>query len=311
MGYRSPFDQWDEKAAVRTMPATDRRWAPDAEGSWFGAESWSAANHPEVLASGRRQQVLAALLLGYLDFTLQLETHHIAPVSRDLVLRRLGADYADAVVRDALRVQCDEAFHGLFCEELAAHVAQVTGLQREPFPEHLFFRRVRELAAPACGPMSAPQYQFCVAVVAETVITDSLRKDWRGEDLRPEVRHVLLQHYKDEARHSTFFSQVLQLVWPQWPERVRAAMSPLWAELVRAFLAVDEALVARALELAGFSPAQARRIVAGTADGGTPGERGASISLTLKALRRAGVLRAAGPAAGAGERRPELAEVSR
>src|SRR6185295_9436594 len=90
MGYRSPFDQWDEKAAVRTMPATDRRWAPDAEGSWFGAESWSAANHPEVLASGRRQQVLAALLLGYLDFTLQLETHHIAPVSRDLVLRRLG-----------------------------------------------------------------------------------------------------------------------------------------------------------------------------------------------------------------------------
>ncbi|HVE81368.1 MAG TPA: diiron oxygenase [Myxococcales bacterium] len=303
--YRSPFDQWDEKAAVRTMPTGAGRWAADAEGDWLSAESWSVASHPEVVASGRRQPVLAALLLGYLDFTLQLETHHIAPVSRDLVLRRLGAAYGDAVVRDALRVQCDEAFHGLFCEELSAHVASVTGLPRGTFPEHLFFRRVRELSARACGPMTAPQYQFCVAVVAETVITDLLQKDWRGDGLRPEVRHVLLQHYKDEARHSTFFSQVLQLVWPQWPERTRAAMAPLWAELVRAFLAVDAALVTRALEMTGFSPGEARQIIAGAA----AEERGASVTLTLKALRRAGVLRAGSMAPG--EPRRELAEVPR
>src|SRR5689334_6907487 len=109
--YRSPFQQWAERAAVRTMDLRGSRWARDGQGDWFPAESWSVANHPEVVARGRRDAVLAALLLGYLDFTFHLESLCIEPASRYIAMHRIGAEYDSAVTRDAVRVQCDEAFH--------------------------------------------------------------------------------------------------------------------------------------------------------------------------------------------------------
>jgi hypothetical protein len=290
--YKSPFARWSAQSSVRTLVVDRGQWRQDAAGNWFSVEDWDAViSHPEVAGVGRQQQVLAALLLGYLDFTVRLEACCIGPVCSDLAMRRLAADCGAEVVRDALRVQCDEAFHALMCEELAGHTSQATGLNPRDFPEHRFFRRVRELAALARGRMSEEQYAFCVAVVAETVITDSLQKDWRDSGLRPEVRDVLLNHYKDEVRHSAFFSQLLGLLWPQWPEAARAAMAPLWPELVQAFLRVDTEVVTVAVEKAGFPAVQAARIVSESLGAESwRAERGASIDLTLRALKKAGVL---------------------
>lgn len=290
--YRSPFERWNEQAAVRVMPSASGRWPVDAVGDWFLEErSWNLASHPAVIASGRRPQVLAALLLGYLDFTIRLESECIVPACRDLVLRRVGADYDAAVVRDALRVQCDEAFHALICEELAEHVIRATGLRRGAYPEHSFFQTVRAAGARTSAALSAPQYAFCVAVVSETVITDSLQSHWRGNGLRPEVRAVLLNHYKDEVRHSTFFSQASKLVWSQWPEQARDTLAHLWPELAHAFVRVDASVTAAALELAGFPAAEAQRIASeAMAAEGAATERQASFEATVRALRNAGVL---------------------
>lgn len=310
--YKSPFTRWSEQSSVRAVAVNNGQWRHDAAGNWFSVEDWRAViDHPEVAGAGRQQQVLAAMLLGYLDFTIRLEASCIAPVCGDLVMRRLAADCGAEIVRDALRVQCDEAFHALMCQELAEHASQVTGLDPRGFPEHTFFRRVRELAPRTHGLMSQEQYTFCVAVVAETVITDSLGKDWRDDGLRPEVRDVLLNHYRDEVRHSAFFSQLLSILWPQWPETARAFMAPLWPELVRAFLQVDMEVATVAVEKAGFSAGQAARIVAESLGAGARGpERGASVELTLRALKKAGVLGAEG-AHGFAERLQQSEQVRR
>jgi hypothetical protein len=310
--YKSPFARWSEQSSVRTMAVNNGQWRHDAAGNWFPVADWRAViNHPEVAGAGRQQQVLAAMLLGYLDFTIRLEASCIAPVCRDLAMRRLAADCGAEVVRDALRVQCDEAFHALMCEELSEHASQVTGLDPRGFPEHTFFRRVRELASHTHGLMSEEQYTFCVAVVAETVITDSLGKDWRDDGLRPEVRDVLLNHYKDEVRHSAFFSQLLGILWPLWPEDARAAMAPLWPELVWAFLQVDMEVATVAVGKAGFPAGQAARIVSESLGAGAQGpERGASIELTLRALKKAGVLSLEGTH-GFAERLRQSAQVQR
>ncbi len=286
--YRSPFDKWDVHASVRSM-ALQGGWPRESPGDWFTAGPGCVADHPDVAASGLRPAVLASLLLAYLDFTVRLASECFSPVCVDLALRRLDAVYEDAVALDAQRVQCDEAFHALMCGALAGHVAGSTGLREARFPEHLFFRRVRELGWER-GPLGPAQYAFCVAVVSETIITDSLQKEWRSAGLRPEVRDVLQHHYRDEVRHSAFFSQALALVWPQWPAAARAAMAPLWPQLVRAFVQVDEDMSVAALVLAGFSAEDARRITTQTLAPLDTAERGASFTLTLRALGRAGVL---------------------
>nr|WP_281256621.1 diiron oxygenase [Melittangium boletus] len=289
--YRSPFNQWEERAAVRSMSMDFSELERDAQGEWFHAEASGIANHPEVIARGRRQDVLAALLLGYLDFTFHLEARCIEPVGRDISLHRLDAQYDAQMARDAIRVQCDEAFHALMCAQLADHVKSRVELCRVPFPEHLYFRRVRELEASTRNSLSAEQYAFCVAVVSETVITDSLQKDWQNLSLRPSVREVLLQHYKDEVRHSAYFSQALRIVWPQWSEEVKRTMAPLWSELVLAFTRIDAELSRVALRMAGFSEQDAQRIQEETLRTlGPMADRGVSYKLTLRAFREAGVL---------------------
>jgi len=288
--YRSPFGQWDDQSSVRVGTSRARSSPREVSGDWF-PEHPGISDHPLVLEAGRRDAVLAALLISYLDFTVRLELTCIVATTSDLVMRRLGADYGAAVVRDALRVQCDESFHALLCEDLAEHAARSVRIERGGCPEHHFFRRVRELSARAAGALDAAQFAFCVAVIAETVITDSLFKDRRDAALRPDVREVLSQHYRDEIRHTIFFSEALQIIFPQWTAAAREAMAPIWPELVLAFLRVDEDVTAAALTKTGFSTDAARRIIAdGLAAQGAPAARNASVHSTLRALRRAGVL---------------------
>jgi len=231
--------------------------------------------------------VLAATLLAYLDFTVTLESECIGPTCRDLALGKIGAVYDADLVRDALRVGCDEAFHALLCEQLADYVLRSSGVPRPRVGEHHYLHRVRELLAHTVGP-TREQFAFCAAVVAETVITKSLSHDWQNADLRPEVRSFLQEHYRDEARHTVFFTQCLRVAWPQWPAAVRAAIAAVWSDLLSAFTGVDFETAAATLVAAGFSPDEACRIVAEScADGAESLRRRACYSSALAALRRA------------------------
>jgi len=240
--------------------------------------------------------VTVLLLFGYLDFTLRLEASYIGPICRDLALGRVQGQYGRDLVCDALRVECDEAFHALLSEKLAIHVSQVTGVPRPEFPEHFYFRRVRDLRR-LVPTMTEEQFNFCVGVVSETVITRSLLEDWRDGALRPEVRNLLHHHYRDEARHSVFFTEALRVIWPQWSRDVHAAMCPVWAELVSAFLRADSVVAHTVLRAAGLGEADANRIVSESHEQeGKHPERSASYALTLAALGKVGALPATAPA---------------
>ena len=157
-----------------------REVAGEVSGDWF-SEQPGISNHPLVLEAGRRDVVLAALLTGYLDFTVRLELTSIVSVTRDLVMRRLGADYGAVIVRDALRVQCDEAFHALLCEELAEHAARrhmqierpKTGLQPTC--------RLRTSACCRCTGSDPPAIEPDIRVSA--VLADVLSRGWLGTPL--------------------------------------------------------------------------------------------------------------------------------
>ena len=287
IAYRSAFEQWDTQAAVRRFSFTFSL-AGEVAGTWFPLEDCPFASHPAVRAEGRGPCVQAAALLAYLDFTITLESECIGPTCRDLALGRIGAGYGGDVIRDALRIGCDEAFHALLCQELADHVSRASEVPRPRIAEHHYLRRVRELRARTAGP-TPEQFAFCAAVVAETVITKSLSHDWLNEALRPEVRSFLREHYRDEVRHTVFFTECLRLAWPQWPARVRTAMAAVWPDLLQAFTGVDLDTAAAAVTAAGFSPAEARRIAEESCAGGAESlRRRACYTSAVAALRQAG-----------------------
>ncbi|MES2936338.1 MAG: diiron oxygenase [Pseudomonadota bacterium] len=286
MDYRSPFSDWHQAASVRAMPAAG--WLTGGEGAWMPEEAGSLLAHPEVRPHAR--PVAAGLLLASLGFTVSLESRLISPVALDIAAGALRASYGacrDAVVADALRVQCDEAYHAVLAQELIGQVRRMSGV-RPPEGEHPFLVHVDQLALtfPA---EDAPLVRFCAAVVSETLITKTLRDDWLDGGLQQDLRSFLRHHYQDEVRHSAYFAQLLQLVWPQWTASLRAALRPIWPGLVDAFLDADDAVAVRVLRGAGFATPRACEIVAGCARG-QGSRRNASTQLTFHALRRAGAV---------------------
>lgn len=265
-------------------------WLRGAPGKWFPDDPWSVASHP-ALADALRPKVAAGLILAHLDFTIQLENLCISPVARDIAARALSAQYPDALVRDALRIQCDEAYHALLALELAAHVARMSGVERVQ-REHRFLRQIAVLQRLVAGRVEAAQLSFCAAVVAETVITKMLREDWQDTGVQGDIRAFWLHHYQDEARHGIFFTQALRIVWPQWDPTVRAAIEPFWPQLIEAFLSPADAIALDVLIEAGVERGRARmiaedcRVRAAGAD-----TRRASIEQTLHSLQRAGAWR--------------------
>lgn len=289
--YRSPFRHWDQQSTVRTKQAADYRRELRPDRAWFPASRSFFSNHAAVAESDRKHIVLAAELLNYLDFTIRLETDWIIPVARDIVARAIDGDYEASVVRDALCLQCDESYHALICEELAENVAQETGLKRASNSDHEFFRIARRLRDHSRAAISSAQFGFCVAFVAETVITESLQEDWQDHSLDDSVRALLFHHHRDESRHSAFFMQLLPMVWRRWPDSAREAMKPIWGELVQAFTRIDEDAASTILEVSGFGVEDARRIAQECrAARGESADRAACSALTLRGLQRAEAL---------------------
>ncbi|APD39562.1 diiron oxygenase [Burkholderia pseudomallei] len=291
--YRSPFDDWHQAASVRSMPAD--AWLAGGAGAWIAPQAGGVlAGLPA--RDARRERAAGGLLIAHLSFTVALENTLISPVARDIAARALHADYDDGVVADALRVQCDEAYHALLAQELMTRVRAATGADK-PRRTPGFLRHVERLAATLPG-VDAPLLRFCAAVVAETLITHTLRDDWRDEGLQPDVRTFLRRHYLDEARHSAYFSRLLTLLWPQWPAGVRDALRPLWSGLIDAFLFADARIAAEALAAAGLTACE---IDCAMSACGAPDamqrRRAQSARQTLHALRAAGALEAGESAA--------------
>lgn len=289
--YQSPFTDWHRTASVRSMASGD--WLAGPPGAWMPDEPGSVLSHPALRGQCLASQARAAagLLLASLDFTVKLENQLIARVAHDIAARGLQARYPDAVVADALRVQCDEAYHALLAQELMARVRALTGAQA-PRRGHRFLRHVDQIAmAAAADGVDAALVRFCAAVVAETLITKSLRDDWLDTGLQQDLRAFLHHHYQDETRHSAYFARLLELAWPQWTVPTRRALAPLWAGLVDAFLMADEDATLDALQDAGLAGDEARRVLRDCATPqGVLRRRQASIQQTLHALRRAGAL---------------------
>lgn len=263
-------------------------------------DSSSVLSHP-ALSGDLRARAEAGLRLASLRFTVTLENSLIAPVACDIAERQLRADYGPDVVTDALRLQCDEAFHAVMAQELIVHVQSVTGA-RLPRLQPRFLQHV-DAVAQRFSAGERPLVRFCAAVVAETLITRSLREDWQDETLQEDVRAFLQRHGRDEARHNAYFARLLQIVWPQWPLATRLALACLWDEMVAAFLERDVPVTLQVLEDAGLAASEACAVVLQTIEDCPSAVRDRSLSQhTYYALSRAGALEMPPQESGALER---------
>lgn len=260
--YNSKLEEWDGRAAVRAKPRRMLR-AEEASGKvFFPPELVPIACHPNVVALGPevRRDVLVRHLYTYLDFTTLLEHDVVNIVAHRIAHRQIGADFPAAMLFDAYKLYCDEAYHALFSEDLKLQVAGATGIVPDERGTPSFLRRLRSIQASVSSDMRSLVEVF-FTIVSETLISATLSDIPRASNVVTAVRELVADHAEDEGRHHAYFSSVLRALWPQLSMAQQLELGPLLPEFVLGFLEPDLAAARRLLQRYDLGSDEIDRVV--------------------------------------------------
>lgn len=237
--YLSKFSRWDERSSVRAKPRP--RLEPlQAEHLYFPPELVAVAAHPTVVAAGPAavEHVLLQTLYQYLQFTVELESEAVLPVTASISRRTAGLDLPPAMAMDAFAITTDEAWHAQVAHGVIRELETATGVPALDEERPQFLKRlavVRETVEPALR----PALDVLFAVVSETLISAKLSVIPNDRRIVPAVRAVVSDHAEDEGRHHAYFRVLLDKLWPALTIRERLVLGPLVPELIRVFLEPD------------------------------------------------------------------------
>ncbi len=242
--YNSPFRSWYERSAVH-----------DATRELFSPHLVPVAAHPLVrrLDPAVYQRLLVHHLYRYLDFTARLEHLVVNQTVLGIAHGTLGVRLPDEMRFDAFKIYCDEAYHALFCADLARQVEAATGVAPALPAEPYFLRRLAELRA-SRPERARPLVDLIFVVVSETLISATLAELPDDLGVAGAVREVLRDHLSDEARHHRYFALFLRELWGQLDPAGRREAALLVPALIDCFLDPDTGAVSTDLRATGLRP---------------------------------------------------------
>jgi hypothetical protein len=287
----SVMRNWDERATVRTHPRRLLEVDDIHVKEFFSPDLVAIVHHPAVADRGHHtvRALLLQHLYGYLDFTSRLEHDLVNEVARRIAQGIPGLSLSHDMRLDAHRLYCDEAYHALASADIKYQIEMATGVLDTPRPLPSFLVWVREAREDLPAEIRSMTDVF-FAVVSETLISRTLTRVPRDQRVNTVVRDVIADHARDEAVHHAYFSDFMEIAWPQISASHRALIGPLLPHCVLAFLWPEYEATAQALVREGWRESEAQRIVEDIRwQAGDDRSLASMASATLRLFRRVGV----------------------
>lgn len=289
--YRSPMKSWADRASVRA-PIQHAR-PEDLIGKPFSAELFPIVRHPAVEAKGElvRDMLLARRALGYLDFTEELESRCVAPAA--FMLARGEADLGLGLEfrRDIYKVGVDESHHAHEAFEVRVRIAEMAGIDPLAPSARSACLDLLERRLTGIPEKERPVVIAIFTAVSETLITSVLMQVPEDQTVMPLIRNKVAEHARDEARHHSVFTQVMDALWTGWTPKEKDHYAPYFAEFMHAFLAPPLADYWHWLRAVGFLDDIAEQIVLEThGECEIASSIRASAQASVREMRRLGML---------------------
>lgn len=291
---RYTLGDWHNRSSVRNKK-THYALPPAAEvqlqlltKGWFPSSFIHYFAHPiiEQASEQTRHRLAANHLVYFLNYTTILEHKIVNRAVETLIHDELRIELPHAMKIAALQLYTDEGYHALFSYELAEQVARFYQMPPWDVPP----KRIRLLLGllDTASDESRPLLWFMVGFVSETIIAKELL-DLTGDTLVSTVYQMFREHLEDEARHSRYFSEVFQYLWPRLSSTQQLASASHLIDIILVFSEVDEQWLAASLAGAGISAAEAEHVIQHIVAPQARARRArAGATATLQAMKRAG-----------------------
>ncbi|WP_017254428.1 diiron oxygenase [Pseudomonas tolaasii] len=285
---------WHNRASVRTKknsyalpPVADLEQQLHTKG-WFPPSFIHYFAHPAIEQASRqaRHRLAANHLVYFLNYTTILEHKIVNRAVEVLIHDELRIELPHAMKIAALQLYTDEGYHALFSYELAAQVAEFYRMPVWDAPP----KRIRLLLdlLDIGSDSSRALRWFMVGFVSETIIAKELL-DLTGDTLVPTVYQMFREHLEDEARHSRYFCEVFQYLWPRLSSAQQLVSARQLIDIILVFSEVDEHWLAASLASAGIAPNEAEQVIQQVVAPDARARRARSgATATLLAMKRAG-----------------------
>ncbi|MCA1565780.1 MAG: diiron oxygenase [Acidobacteria bacterium] len=260
--YKSRLSDWDSRAGVR---AGVRRLLEEetAEKVYFSPALDPIIRHPLLVRLGKEAErsLLIYHLYSYLEFTASFEIEVVNRGAQRIAFGKSGLDLPSEMLFDAYKIYCDEAYHSLYSIDLKVQIEAATGIKPLPYNFGDFLRRfnkAREAVPPNLRPLSG----LLFVIVFETLISSTLNKIPKDEQVVLAVRKMIADHANDEARHHAFFSSFMDVLWPQLSKRQKSILGPILPHFIIKALEPDYEAIKRRLKMYDLRPEEIDQIMA-------------------------------------------------
>ncbi|MEX5592004.1 diiron oxygenase [Pseudomonas orientalis] len=256
-------DTWYAKATVRSTP---RILVPDysSEQLIYPVARCSICEHPLVLELGPqvRSYILTQAAYQFLYGVGLLETKFVIQCCLDMLHNNIK-DINDAAKLQALTVIVDEGYHAHVALDYIIQMKKKSAIDPLEVPQ-----TNRKLDATARAYASLPEsmrmdFQLLAVTLAENVLTDEVANLGRERELAQSFTTLMMDHVRDEGRHSRFFADLMKERWPQLPRETQEHFSLMLPAYLDDFLGADlsRGFERKILAHCGLTEAQAEQVI--------------------------------------------------
>jgi hypothetical protein len=226
--YNSMFREWDTQSSVRRYTRIVFQDEEDMGKVYFPHKLVPIVQHPLIVKLGPSvtREILIQHLYNYLEFTSCFEVEVVNWGVKRIFLRKTGFDLPEEILFDAYKIYCDEGYHTLFCADLKSQIQAVTGIAPNRLDFQAFLLKLEKVQE-AVPEYLKPTTRLFIVILFETLISLILQQIPKDEGVISAVRRAVSDHADDEARHHSYFSNVLDIIWSQITKEHQAIIGPL------------------------------------------------------------------------------------
>ncbi|GLS05768.1 hypothetical protein GCM10007860_29250 [Chitiniphilus shinanonensis] len=256
-------NHWYQRATVRHTP---RIIVPDYsdEELIYPLARCAVCDHPMILARGQatRAFILAQAAYQFLYGVGLLETKFVIQCSLALLHHEIPG--IDEFARlQALTVVIDEGYHAHVALDYIIQMQARSGIVPLQVPQSNHKLDAAARASATLPEAMRADFQLLAVTLAENVLTDEIANLGRDKGLAQTFTTLMMDHVRDEGRHSNYFADLMKARWAHMPQATRDRFTAMLPDYLDDFLGTDpsrsfERKILRACE---FSPAETERII--------------------------------------------------
>ena len=257
--YKSELVKWDEVASVRTKPCRILL-EYDLNKAFWVPELAPISQHPLIIKKGLSSEILLYYLYLHLDFTIKLEQDVVNSVANQITKNKIGFLIPEKMRLDAYKINCDETSHALLYADFKSQLETIAkdSIFLPSIPS--FLQRLRKLQSSLPDFLSQLAEVFFV-IISETLISATLNQTPRDKRVVSGVRQIVRYHALDEAYHCKYFSNLLQVIWPQLQPKEQVIIGRLLPQFIEIFLEPDCSAFTSILQKLNINPQEIPMII--------------------------------------------------